>query len=722
MSAAPAPPPEHPRGPVLDLRVRWRAGQAALAAAGLLALLAAFRPLAPAAPAWMRLVATAGIAMGVVASALLASLRGRGLAATLSFYAFLTLALDGLGQILGPLGWPAWPLIALLLAALAVAEPPVAALGAAALASLLAAAEAAAGSFVAWRTAVAESVGYGALVAVVHLALQREKTRLATALSDLARLTHGIDHLQDNASDSATVAAAVPSGLRQVSEPGRRSRQAERAAELDEWLAKVVATARTALDAHAVAYFDFDREQDKAFLRAADGPPALVRDAVLPLTGDPFAFVVERGESFYATDFKRLLWSLPYYRGEVKIGTLLAVPVRTAGVVRGALLADRAEIQAWSGPEPGLFAAFADLASEAISRARAASGREDVGTEFKAVYDVSRQLANLTDSVLIRLRLLACARDLVAHEAAAVVVADRGQTRYVVENALGWAAEFQGREVGLLEKTWTAWLLNSEEPSLLMDDLAGGRERMPVLVLDEGSSRAESLLAVALRSQQKTVGALVLTGRRGAFDSSAQRVLTILANQAAGALYAGQQIDINRESALHDALTSLHNRRAFNEALKRTVAAQDRQGGHFALLLFDIDHFKKLNDTFGHPAGDAALRNTAQLLGRHLRQSDLAARYGGEEFAVILASTDRAGAAHTAEKIRSTVEGGRLVFEGARLGVTVSVGLAVWPEDGREDDALVAAVDRALYAAKQGGRNRVVDAGTLPAEEAARNR
>ena len=90
---------------------------------------------------------------------------------------------------------------------------------------------------------------------------------------------------------------------------------------------------------------------------------------------------------------------------------------------------------------------------------------------------------------------------------------DKAQTRYVVENAEGWANEFEGREVGMLERTWTAWLLKSEEPSLLLDDLQGGRERMPVLVLDEGGARSESLLAVALRTQQKTIGALVLTGQ-----------------------------------------------------------------------------------------------------------------------------------------------------------------------------------------------------------------
>ncbi|HUG52408.1 MAG TPA: diguanylate cyclase [Vicinamibacteria bacterium] len=699
------------RGPILDLRVRWRAGQVALAAAALMAAVALLRPLGPGASPRLRLAVTLLLGLGIAATALLASLRNRGTAEQLAFYVFLVLCLDGLGQIVAPLGWPVWPLLTLLVGAVAVAEPPAIAFFLAALAALLAASDAAVGGFTAWRAAAAAALGWGALVLALHQALRGEKRRLGTALAELARVHHGIDHLQDG--DAEFVTPPGGTGLRQVSEQGRRSRQAERAAELDRWLAGIVAAARQALDAHAVLCFDFDRDGEKAYLRAADGPPALSRDSVLDLRGDPFAFLLDRGESFYATDFKRLLWSLPYYKGEVKVGTLLAVPVHTAGVVRGALVVDKLEIQALGGGEAALAQSFASLVAEAMGQLRAVASREDVGTEFKAVYDVSRQIANLTDPVAIRLRLLGCARDLVPHEGAAVVMSDRAQTRYVVENAEGWASEFEGRETGMLERTWMAWLLKSEESSLLLDDLQGGRDRMPVLVLDEGRGRAESLLAVALRTQQKTIGALVLTGRRATFDSATQRVLAIVANQAAGALHAGQMIDHAREAAIHDALTGLHNRRAFNEFLERAVAREDRQGGHFSLLLLDIDRFKKLNDTYGHPAGDAALRHTAQLLAHHVRKSDLAARVGGEEFAVLLASTDASGAGHLAEKVRAEVEKGRLVYDGARLAVTVSVGVAVWPQDGREPAALVAAADRALYAAKEGGRNRVVVAATL---------
>jgi diguanylate cyclase (GGDEF)-like protein len=704
--------------PMVDLPIRWRAGQVALAAAGVATVLALARPLSPHASAWTRLIAILLLGLGVAASAFLASLKGRGVPAQLAFYAFLVLSLDGLGQMLAPSGWPAWPLLAVLIAAVTVAESPAVAYGVAALASLLAVADGARGSFAGWKTAVAATLGYATLVLALHLALRLEKRRLTDVQSELARLRHGIDELEEQEREPAAAPSRPTAAglmLRQVSEEGRRIRQLDHAADLDDALQKLAEVARTAAGAHAVLYFDLDRDRDRAFVRAAAAPPGLLGDRSAPLRADPFAFVMDRGQSFYATDFKKLLWSLPYYRGEVKVGTLLALPVHTSGVVCGVLVADRLEVQSLTGREPALLESFAGLMGDTITRVRQSSRREDRETESKALAEVSSLMAEIIEPPRLRARLLASARDLVAFEGAAVVMADRAQTRYVLTNGVGWAAEFEGREVGLLERTWTAWLLKHDQPSLLLDDIQG-HDRMPILVLDEGPARGESLLGVAIRARRETLGALILTGRRGAFDSTAQRVLTILANQAAGSLFAGNMVEREKQNALQDALTGLANRRAFDESLERAIAREDRQHGRFALLLMDIDHFKKLNDTYGHPAGDAALRNTASSLAQQLRKGDHAARYGGEEFAVILPGTDAAGALHLAERVRQGVEASRLVFDGARLQVTVSLGVAVWPADGREADLLVAAADRALYAAKQGGRNRVVAASKLSPE------
>jgi diguanylate cyclase (GGDEF)-like protein len=703
-------------GPILDIRIRWRAGWVALGCAGLLAVAALARPLAPGSSPRLRLAVSVALGLGVAGSALLASLRGHGRAESYALYAFLALSLDGLGQLLGPLGWPAWPAFVVLLAGLAVAEPLPVALGVAALAAGLSVAEAAAAGFGPWRGAVAASAGYAAAVLAVDRALTGEKRRLSRTLAELARLRHGIEDLDPkHASPPLT-----PTGqaLRQVSEQGRRALVSDRLAELDEALARIVRVARAAVRAHAVLYLELDRSRELAYVRAADGPGALRRDATVPLGQDPVAFVLDRKQAFYATDFRRLLWSLPYYEGEVRVGTLLAVPVRHGETVAGVLVADRLEVQGFTGEEPALVEAFAGMAADQVQRARTALGREEAGAESRAVYQLSQELAAAGDSTEVRRLLIRSAMDLVPLEAAAVVTLDAHETRYAVTEAVGWAKEFRGREVALDEKTWAAWVLRSASDPYLLDNVAGARERMPILVLDEGGGRAESLLAVPLATQKVKLGALILTGRRGAFDAVALRVLGVVANQAAAILLTIHQKERHRELAVRDGLTGLYNRRAFSELLAQGLAREDRQGGRFGLLLLDLDHFKKLNDGYGHPAGDAALKHAARLIERLLRRGDQAARYGGEEFAAILPGADQEGTLHMAERLREALASAPVVFEGARIAVTASFGAAVFPADAKDPDGLLAAADRALYAAKQAGRNRVVAASTLPAPTA----
>ncbi len=718
-----------PRDPVLDVRVRWRIGQVLLGFAALAALVALVRPLAPWSPSWLKAAAALAIALGVSASALLASLRGHKLPETVALHTFLVLSVDALGQLASAHGLPVWPLMALLVASLAVAEGLPLALGVAALATLLSLADAlrpllpplAAGAPPAFdvRPVIAAAVGYLALALAVNRALAGEKYRLSATLAELARLKHGIDQLADEPEAAAAPRASAAEALRQVSGEGRRSRQLDRASELDQALARVLEVAHEATGAHAVLYFDVDRQRELAHLRVARGPASLVSDCAVPLGADPFSFLIERGQTFYATDFKRMLHELPWYRGTVAVGTLVAVPVRAGDVIVGALLVDQLEIQAFTGREPQLLAGFAELAAEAIRQTRASLGREELDAEFKAVYPISQRLAMLSRENEVRELVLRAARHLANSDAGAVVMSDDLDTRYVVEAGFGWPGEFLKREVALDERTWAAWVLRSAEEAYLLESVASDERRMPVLVLDEPSGSVESLLAVPLRARGRTLGALVLTGGRGTFDASSRRVLEILANQAAATIQLIKDKEQQRQLAVRDGLTGLYNRRAFTELLGAAIANEDRRpSGSLGLVILDLDHFKKLNDTYGHPAGDAALRSLARLLDQHLRKGDQAARYGGEEFVVILPGSDAEHTYGAAERLRSALEKHRFVFEGARIPLSASLGVAIWPGDGRDPEPLLAAADRALYAAKQAGRNRVVAAASLGGAEA----
>jgi diguanylate cyclase (GGDEF)-like protein len=158
--------------------------------------------------------------------------------------------------------------------------------------------------------------------------------------------------------------------------------------------------------------------------------------------------------------------------------------------------------------------------------------------------------------------------------------------------------------------------------------------------------------------------------------------------------------------AMTDSLTGVPNRRALMDYAERALAM--RSGRPVALLMIDVDHFKRINDTQGHPAGDEVLRQISRLLSKRLRGGDLLGRYGGEEFCVVAPDTDAGGAMKLAESLRATLESAVLMIENVKISVTVSIGVALAAANTeRELKDILAEADVALYSAKKGGRNRV---------------
>lgn len=169
-------------------------------------------------------------------------------------------------------------------------------------------------------------------------------------------------------------------------------------------------------------------------------------------------------------------------------------------------------------------------------------------------------------------------------------------------------------------------------------------------------------------------------------------------------------LDTVEEAAFTDHLTGLANRRRFERQLHREVSRTERYGRSFCLLLIDIDRFKNINDTYGHPAGDEALRRVAQVLQAGTRGIDTASRVGGEEFAIILPETEAGVGKEVAERLRQSVSEAEI--PGIER-ITVSVGIAEFPLSAADGDDLYDAADEAMYQAKAQGRNRTIIANAL---------
>jgi diguanylate cyclase len=204
-------------------------------------------------------------------------------------------------------------------------------------------------------------------------------------------------------------------------------------------------------------------------------------------------------------------------------------------------------------------------------------------------------------------------------------------------------------------------------------------------------------------------------------DAREQLLKHEAALKEANAALQQQLLEINKlqvllsEQANRDPLTGLYNRRYLDSTLERELARSKREGQPLSLILIDIDHFKQINDTYGHQAGDEVLKRMAGMLDKQARLADVACRYGGEEFLMLLPNMPQSKAIERAEQWRTDFAATTIVFGEFRMQVTLSSGIATYPGNGTTAHALIQCADDALYRAKTEGRNRVVVSGaTVP--------
>jgi diguanylate cyclase (GGDEF)-like protein len=216
-----------------------------------------------------------------------------------------------------------------------------------------------------------------------------------------------------------------------------------------------------------------------------------------------------------------------------------------------------------------------------------------------------------------------------------------------------------------------------------------------------------SVIAVPLFYEGGLVGVFgMVSDRREFLDSRQIGLIELMCNQAATSIAnARMHAEIER-MATTDGLTGLLNHRIFQEKMTDELKRSERYSTPVSLLLTDIDHFKKVNDTYGHPVGDIVLRGVAGILKREIRDIDIAARYGGEEFAVILPETDGAGAKIIAERLRNAIKAETFAAGAKTLRVSTSIGIATAPSDARTKEELIEKADQALYHAKHHGRDQ----------------
>ena len=406
-----------------------------------------------------------------------------------------------------------------------------------------------------------------------------------------------------------------------------------------------------------------------------------------------------------------------YEPGARPIHALLAVPImESSGRVRGVVLADRLAHEPFTEGDERLLSTLASEVLRAIEVERVMTyirkTRDEKDRFFRAIEELNR--AGAPDQVF--LAVLESARQLAGLDFCAVTLVSEQDGRRVhrvarlsgvsspgkalegkifadnnglVSNVVRYGAPLPGRDLRAMDR--------------------------PVVFDDDTVVRGLGALKFfPLTAGDRILGTLVAGSRKkGPLDGDVLRMLEVLAIQAGQAVLRAQLFEQMERMATTDGLTGLLNHRTFQAKADEALAHARRYGRKCSLILTDIDHFKSVNDTYGHPVGDVVLRGVARIIREKAREADAVARYGGEEFAIVMPETDQKGAQAIAERIREAVRAEVFQTEMGPLKVTISLGIATFADDAQDKQGLVELADQCLYFAKRNGRNQVVTADRL---------
>jgi diguanylate cyclase (GGDEF)-like protein len=525
----------------------------------------------------------------------------------------------------------------------------------------------------------------------------------------------------------ASAEAAVERRIEQMEERARAYRltssgtQADGAEEKVRWvqasvreiegaLGAAIGVAEIALKTHTCAAFLLTSDDKALKLHDCRSATDLVRLDAFPSGEGVLGGVIKRRAPVRLCGN---LKGITYYQSSLEVHSLLAVPIiegQGSGDVRGVLVADRQVASPFTEDDELLLQTVAGEVLRAIEVERVMGyikrARDEKDGLYRAIEELNRTrtTAEAASAALESARLLArldfAALTLVEEDGGnrlhriaclAGVASGRVVEGYrfpdntgLVANAVRYGAPLPGRDLRLMER--------------------------PVVFDEPGQVKGiSSLKIVVLRAGERILGTLVAGAkRRGAFNDDVVRTLEVLAMQAAQSILRANLFEQTERMATTDGLTGLFNHRTFQARCEEALQLAARYQKKLSLALADIDHFKEVNDTYGHSAGDLVLKGVARILRQSARDTDVAARYGGEEFCLIMPETDTAGAKVIAERIRKQIEEAVFETELGPVKVTLSLGIATFPDAGTDKQTIIDKADHCLYFAKQHGRNRSI--------------
>jgi two-component system cell cycle response regulator len=418
-----------------------------------------------------------------------------------------------------------------------------------------------------------------------------------------------------------------------------------------------------------------------------------------------FSAAVTRKQSISVVGKRAHSHSMIYAEPQL-VGALAVVPLFEKAQLRAILVVDRSEERNFEDVEMGLLTQSGEFILRAMQNERVFAALDRANREQAKLYRAAEALgAARTESQVIEAGVES-AREIAAFDFAAVTLFHRkGGSHEICAVSGRGADDLVGRTfrhnaglVSMVVANRQALPYRGEYDSTRQTVFARGHDppAMP------------SLLVLPLMAHERVLGTLVLgSGTPHAFSESVRPTLEVLASHMAMSLSGARMLKRLEEQATTDGMTGLLNKRTLIVEGERRIKVAQRFKKPLSMLVCDIDHFKKVNDTYGHDVGDVVIKGLGEVLRRIKRDTDIVGRFGGEEFVIVCEQTDEEGSKNLAERIRRELENTTFQTELGPLSVTCSVGVAPFPIAGRDWTALFKATDEALYASKKNGRNQV---------------
>ncbi|HKI00313.1 MAG TPA: sensor domain-containing diguanylate cyclase [Candidatus Sulfotelmatobacter sp.] len=463
----------------------------------------------------------------------------------------------------------------------------------------------------------------------------------------------------------------------------------------DEVLQRILAIARDYFHLQNVAILLFDEEAQQLCVRSQigwdEGKDKVCVGHNEGLTGAALA----KKQPVYAPDVSqdpRYICAAQSTRSE------LAIPLMVREDVVGVLDCQSDRLDHFDHETIELLTLFSTQASIALQNARLYSLERQRARQLEAINTIAQQSTAVMD--LEELLARACLVIQQAFQVHHVSLFLREEGELVLRAHKGTLTPCipLGGRFPAGEEPWSRVL--GASGAVLEKDLSQKPESFRLF------AEAASRMSIPLISFGQTLGVLTLfSSDPNAFRESELQPLESVADICANSIQNAHYVERVKQLAYLDGLTGIFNRRFFEMRIMEEIDRSRRYGTCIAVVMADIDQFKKLNDEFGHLLGDEVLRQVSSVFHQNVRKIDVVCRYGGEEFALLLSQANAQQAVAVAEKLRRLIEGWQ--FPGVPRPVTISAGVAAFPEHGASRDEVVRAADNALYAAKQMGRNRV---------------